>query len=629
MRYLIYSLVILLFFLPNLSYGQNGHYMPGGIDLHDPGLNPWSDRSLWTCVFQDEFNYSGIPDPDKWEVRTDGKDIAGAGAASVYRANNVTVGNGVCKILMKEESATENGEHFDFTSGEIRTLFSDNDFNNGSFSFTEGMFEARIKMSSAFWAHHNFWLLGGNTKTDGEYEIDIAECRGSVHSDFVNARKQVPHRIHRYINKCIPDLDPRSIEKGKDVSVNFRVDKDFHTYTCIWDMHYIHFYVDHKLTLRYERFQYAGSNDDNLASHFDLGANNYMTLPGYYWKHDHFPYLNSRLNLILHIFMDKRDADNVKRKIHKHNSGLPASMEIDWVRVYMRTDCKQNEEITNSVLLPYEGTDRYIYRDANTLQNRRNAHNHRPRHLTLGTQNGFTSWQNIAAPWETGRYQAETITLLPNYISYPEWVDATPCNSNDNSNTKLSSTLFIATSCPEVNNAEPGSENEYIEVVIPEYDTTEVDTFDCSDIDTAWVDSTINASLLAGDTLFADSIISYIVDTLGCTYWGDTTGGGQSRPGRGVNNRIYRTVGDPVSEIAGAIKVYPNPNNGTFTIELPKKGNYDIRVTNIVGATVYSSGMDGERRKEIVFDKNISPGNYTIYIQGEGLRHIEKITLMR
>jgi type IX secretion system substrate protein len=35
-------------------------------------------------------------------------------------------------------------------------------------------------------------------------------------------------------------------------------------------------------------------------------------------------------------------------------------------------------------------------------------------------------------------------------------------------------------------------------------------------------------------------------------------------------------------------KIYPNPNNGQFTIELPSSGNQQIEVTDLLGKQVYS-----------------------------------------
>ncbi len=77
------------------------------------------------------------------------------------------------------------------------------------------------------------------------------------------------------------------------------------------------------------------------------------------------------------------------------------------------------------------------------------------------------------------------------------------------------------------------------------------------------------------------------------------------------------------------IAVYPNPSTGSFNIEMPQKGVYTIRVMNTLGSTVYESEMTGEQKKSIQLDNNLPPGNYTIHISGDGLRHVERITLIK
>jgi hypothetical protein len=76
-------------------------------------------------------------------------------------------------------------------------------------------------------------------------------------------------------------------------------------------------------------------------------------------------------------------------------------------------------------------------------------------------------------------------------------------------------------------------------------------------------------------------------------------------------------------------KVYPNPTTGSFTVQMPQSGNYTIRVMNLVGSTVYEGEMKGEQKKSIQLDQNLPPGNYTIHIHGDGLRHVEKLVITK
>lgn len=77
------------------------------------------------------------------------------------------------------------------------------------------------------------------------------------------------------------------------------------------------------------------------------------------------------------------------------------------------------------------------------------------------------------------------------------------------------------------------------------------------------------------------------------------------------------------------LQCYPNPTTGSFTLQLPQSGNYNIRVMNLIGSTVYEDNMIDKQIMSIQLDSSLPPGNYTIHISGEGLRHVEKLTLTR
>lgn len=81
--------------------------------------------------------------------------------------------------------------------------------------------------------------------------------------------------------------------------------------------------------------------------------------------------------------------------------------------------------------------------------------------------------------------------------------------------------------------------------------------------------------------------------------------------------------------LTSGIRIYPNPTTGSFNIEMLQMGNYTIRVINLIGSTVYEGKMTDEQKKSIQLDQNLPPGNYTIHISGDGLRHVEKITLTK
>lgn len=75
--------------------------------------------------------------------------------------------------------------------------------------------------------------------------------------------------------------------------------------------------------------------------------------------------------------------------------------------------------------------------------------------------------------------------------------------------------------------------------------------------------------------------------------------------------------------------VYPNPTSGAFTVQMTKKGNYSIKIVDMVGAVVYRGDMKNEQKKVIVLSSNLASGNYTIHINGPDITHVEKLTIVR
>lgn len=77
------------------------------------------------------------------------------------------------------------------------------------------------------------------------------------------------------------------------------------------------------------------------------------------------------------------------------------------------------------------------------------------------------------------------------------------------------------------------------------------------------------------------------------------------------------------------IELYPNPNSGSFTLELPTKGSYEVQVVTMIGTTIYKHTFNGTQKAKIQLDNNLPDGNYSVHIIGDGMRHIEKISVIR
>lgn len=94
-----------------------------------------------------------------------------------------------------------------------------------------------------------------------------------------------------------------------------------------------------------------------------------------------------------------------------------------------------------------------------------------------------------------------------------------------------------------------------------------------------------------------------------------------------------KTAGGPENTYAEdkllpAARVFPNPNNGAFTVQLAEPGEYIVRVLNSIGSVVGSYNITNERIKTIKLNEQLPSGNYMIQVTGNGIRYIEKIMVM-
>jgi beta-glucanase (GH16 family) len=125
----------------------------------------------------EEFNYSGLPDPAKWNMETGGGGW-GNNESQYYTDNlaNAQVANGVLTITAKEQTIGSNP----YTSARITT--------KDKFEFKYGKIEARIKLPYGQGIWPAFWMLGENIYSAGWPacgEIDIMEMVGGAGNDNV------------------------------------------------------------------------------------------------------------------------------------------------------------------------------------------------------------------------------------------------------------------------------------------------------------------------------------------------------------------------------------------------------------------------------------------------------------
>lgn len=182
----------------------------------------------WQLVWADEFDGDTL-DMTKWSYQIGDGSLEGLPSGwgnkelQYYRAENVSVGNGVLTITAKQEQFDDK----EYTSARIRTKHKAD--------WTYGKFELRAKMpkGQGFWPA--LWML----PTDNVYggwaasgEIDIMEYLGHD-----------PKTVHGTLH--FGGEWPENQHKGKAFTLsegNFY--EEFHTFTLEWERGEIRWYVD-------------------------------------------------------------------------------------------------------------------------------------------------------------------------------------------------------------------------------------------------------------------------------------------------------------------------------------------------------------------------------------------------
>lgn len=105
--------------------------------------------------------------------------------------------------------------------------------------------------------------------------------------------------------------------------------------------------------------------------------------------------------------------------------------------------------------------------------------------------------------------------------------------------------------------------------------------------------------------------------------------------GKGIDVYLVKTNSDGISGFHQIIKpnstfnVFPNPNNGTFTIQLDKAhSNVSIYVYDLIGRIVYSNnGLFDQLNTEIIKLPDVSDGLYYVHLVSENINAFEKIII--
>ncbi|MCB2220767.1 MAG: family 16 glycosylhydrolase [Bacteroidetes bacterium] len=177
-------------------------------------------------IWAEEFEYTGLPDPTKWNMETGG-DGWGNEELQYYTdsENNASVDNGILTITAREESL--GGRNY--TSARITT--------QGKFDVQYGRIEARIKLPYGQGMWPAFWMLGANFSSVGWPqcgEIDIMEMVGGD-----NDGDNTTHSTIHWDNAGEHAVYGESYTLPNGILAD-----DFHVYAIEWDDQSIKGFID-------------------------------------------------------------------------------------------------------------------------------------------------------------------------------------------------------------------------------------------------------------------------------------------------------------------------------------------------------------------------------------------------
>lgn len=218
------------------------------------GINSMA-QSTRKLVWQDEFNYTGLPDPSKWDYEVGHIRNSEKQYYTRERKENVWVENGILTITGRKEDyvnerykpGADSWQQKDslarYTSASINTL--------GKAGWKYGRIEISAKLPKGAGMWPALWMMGVNRTEVGWPvcgEIDIMEFIGNH-----------PENIHGTIHYKDTAQDKHASSGSKTVRVP---DEKFHLYAIEWNEKQIDIYYD---GTKYHTFLngLAGSSEAN------------------------------------------------------------------------------------------------------------------------------------------------------------------------------------------------------------------------------------------------------------------------------------------------------------------------------------------------------------------------------
>jgi beta-glucanase (GH16 family) len=192
-------------------------------------------KSDWRMVWNDEFNYKGLPDSGKWSYDTGSNNGWGNNELEYYTYKNIQnarVKNG--KLII--EARKEKIDSFNYSSAKLLT--------RGKAAWQYGKIDVKAKIPVGIGSWPAIWMLSENMKSwpdDGE--IDIMEhvgfhpgyIHGSVHCKKYNHIIGTQKTDTTFIADCSSSFHVYSLEWDKEI-IKIAVDGNvlFDFKYCSW-----------------------------------------------------------------------------------------------------------------------------------------------------------------------------------------------------------------------------------------------------------------------------------------------------------------------------------------------------------------------------------------------------------
>ncbi|HRD54726.1 MAG TPA: glycoside hydrolase family 16 protein [Flavobacteriales bacterium] len=265
----------------------------------------------WELVFAEDFNGDALDEAKwlthypycvNWDDCFESRAHGWPEMLTINADSNVMMtGDGLLRILARKgDMAFWHGAFSVYTGGVLHSRMK----------FPRGRFECRLKVPRSEGKHlwPAFWLFGGGPEC---VEIDILEIMAKPSTDYHYA-------LHRYNGPC----DGKVASEDGNRTLRDLSD-DFHVFRLDWSIWFVDWYIDDVLVARSSR----------ISDLLNRPVTACYAPKGVYIQNQAFPAQEAEVSIILSLGVRGRLFNSVAGQ-DLDIPDLPATMEVDYVRVY-------------------------------------------------------------------------------------------------------------------------------------------------------------------------------------------------------------------------------------------------------------------------------------------------------